>query len=108
MGRGSAAQRRLSETFEQRLTDKRYTAVVHGDVRASTGTEHGDPHVVNTLASRRSPPGSAQFRLVMIREPDSAACCCCWASYIAWKLTSVSKMGGNPARVQRPIGPGDR
>lgn len=41
MGRGPAAQRRLSEAFEQRLTDKRYTAVVHGDVRASTGAEQG-------------------------------------------------------------------
>jgi tRNA pseudouridine32 synthase/23S rRNA pseudouridine746 synthase len=41
MGRGPAAQRRLSEAFEQRLTNKRYTAVVHGDVRASTGAEQG-------------------------------------------------------------------
>jgi tRNA pseudouridine32 synthase / 23S rRNA pseudouridine746 synthase len=41
MGRSPFAQRRLSETFEQRLTDKRYTAVVHGDVRASTGSEQG-------------------------------------------------------------------
>jgi tRNA pseudouridine32 synthase / 23S rRNA pseudouridine746 synthase len=41
IARGPAAQRRLSEAFEQRLTDKRYTAVVHGDVRASTGAEHG-------------------------------------------------------------------
>ena len=41
MGRGPAAQRRLSEAFEQRQTDKRYTAVVHGDVRESTGAEHG-------------------------------------------------------------------
>ena len=41
MGRGPAAQRRLSEAFEQRQTDKRYTAVVHGDVRASTGAENG-------------------------------------------------------------------
>jgi tRNA pseudouridine32 synthase / 23S rRNA pseudouridine746 synthase len=41
MGRGPAAQRRLSECFEQRLTDKVYTAVVHGDVRASTGSEQG-------------------------------------------------------------------
>lgn len=41
IGRGPAAQRRLSEAFEQRLTDKRYTAVVHGDVLASTGAEQG-------------------------------------------------------------------
>jgi tRNA pseudouridine32 synthase/23S rRNA pseudouridine746 synthase len=41
IARGPAAQRRLSETFEQRLTDKCYTAVVHGDVRASTNAEHG-------------------------------------------------------------------
>ena len=41
IARGPAAQRRLSETFEQRLTDKCYTAVVLGDVRASTNAEHG-------------------------------------------------------------------
>jgi tRNA pseudouridine32 synthase/23S rRNA pseudouridine746 synthase len=41
IARGAAAQRRLSEAFEQRQTDKRYTAVVHGDVLASTGTHSG-------------------------------------------------------------------
>lgn len=41
IARGPAAQRRLSEAFEQRLTDKRYTAVVHGDVRTSTSAKQG-------------------------------------------------------------------
>jgi tRNA pseudouridine32 synthase / 23S rRNA pseudouridine746 synthase len=41
MGLGQTAQRRLSEAFAQRRIDKRYTAVVHGDVAASTGQSHG-------------------------------------------------------------------
>ena len=43
-----------------------------------------------------------QFAPVMMREPPlaAAACCCCWASNMAWKLTSVSRIGGKPARVQ--------
>lgn len=41
MGRGPVAQRQLSQAFEQRLTHKRYTAVVHGDVWASTGLAQG-------------------------------------------------------------------
>lgn len=41
MGRNPLTQRRLSEAFAQRLIDKRYTAVVHGDVLASVGSTHG-------------------------------------------------------------------
>jgi tRNA pseudouridine32 synthase/23S rRNA pseudouridine746 synthase len=41
MGRCPAAQRRLSEAFEQRLTDKHYTAVVQGVVLSSTGAPSG-------------------------------------------------------------------
>jgi hypothetical protein len=44
--------------------------------------------------------GQAQFRLVMMPDPVSEEAACCCDSNMAWKFTSVSRMGGKPARVQ--------